>query len=461
MFQENDRLLCNDLKQSLEQTSVTCVEFVISKDGYRVPLINGATLHSIYSVERENDRFKLNDNDEFVVFIGFAGGLHILPYRKCDASIFVIPIEYSSFKEIFYGYDYSSLFKDISLRIGNINDLLEFSRLTKFKSYRIVIHPVIERLYPEEVLKTVREIKNTLNPIVLDNKTIGSFDKLWKHNAVRNLIDLENRAFDDEPLIIPQGKIILIAGAGPGLDNVIDEIINHRDRLFILAADTAGFILMKHGIKPDWVFTFDPQYYSRLSLLGMNKTIRIFHDPTAAISNTNLRKTLLLSDHPYSEYFTALGTDTPVLSNRTRNIGGSIVEFAKRYLKNTPIVTAGIDFGGTEFRYYASGSYINDYLLSVSGYFKPVESADSAFFYKYPIKHLRNGWFCDSLMETYAAGSNDKNISTLTMSPFVGYKKISSIKEIELPLNNQASKIMLSYPNDLSKIRDTIKMIKG
>jgi hypothetical protein len=83
--------------------------------------------------------------------------------------------------------------------------------------------------------------------------------RLWTRNIFRNL------AAFDENLFLPlprSGKPVVVCGAGPSLETCLALLSSLRERIFIVAADTAIGTLIAAGVVPDLVVCLEAQVYN-------------------------------------------------------------------------------------------------------------------------------------------------------------------------------------------------------
>lgn len=434
MFEKNRIFLSKEMISILEKTKDEKVDFKTSRDNkFLIPFYKGITFHSIYKPLEEGNRYT-GENDKLIIAIGFGAGYHLLELAKKGANILVIPVDYILLKAVLKEIDLTRYFNKNFLTFITLNELNEKFDLTKYSEYKIIIHPLIERIYSKETLEIVKSVKRILNNSITEVNTYKKFGKLWLKNIIKNLVFIsENREkIDTSPIIIDK-KVILVTGAGPSLEEQIDFIKDIRENIFIASADTSLKILTNHSIIPDAVFTFDAQHYSYYHFIDKNN-IRLFFDLTSSIRFLN-RATPLLSSYPLLIKLKER-INLPIISTRTRNIGGAIIDFFTNYFPDHPIVTIGIDYGIKKYKVYSKGTYIDDYRLINSNYLKTIDFYDATNFYKNRLTK-RDNWATTALLECYANDMlKSEKIYTLSDSPFLNLKKIES-KDKFLSLNKE------------------------
>jgi hypothetical protein len=258
--------------------------------------------------------------------------------------------------------------------------------------------------------------------------TIAKFGFVWQKNIDKNI----KRYFDDklcfDDLFI-KNKIILVCGAGYSLTQNIDFIKSNRQCFYIAAADTASLVLVRAGIYPDSIFSFDAQNISYKHFFALNdicEKVRLFVDFTSPINfcSDNVQTTLLFSSHPYGEVFKAAGWTTRHINSGCGNIGWAAAEFFADYMPQMPLVTVGLDYAYFRQYGYAKNSYLFDYCLTEQTYFKTANALDTKLFYRSRISQAEGDWTTTSLLSGYAKNSNH-SVLTLSDSPFCNLTHIS------------------------------------
>ncbi|OHD20841.1 MAG: hypothetical protein A2086_03725 [Spirochaetes bacterium GWD1_27_9] len=402
------------------------LDFKISKDNLFVPIFNNISLHSTYFPLKDGDKVTFsNEKDTICIAIGFGAGYHLVNYCKSGKKIIVIPEDLNLLYLILEKIDLSFFFNN-NLKIILKEDILEYFDFFEYKNYFLLIHPISQNIFKEEILDTIKYLKENLNPILLDINTQKKFGKIWQKNILKNILYLFENNFDFSPLFIE--KPLLIIGAGPSLDENLTQIKKYRQFFHIASADTAFQILIKHKIIPDSVFTFDAQNYSHLHFVGNNYTFRLFSDFCSPVRLKQIKQTMLFSNHPFINFFKSINFNPVFLPSDSRNIGGSIIDFFKIYFDEVPILTSGIDFAYFKNKNYSNGSYISLYKNINSNYFNTEEQIDANLFYKNNTIKKIDSWSASSLLNEYSNSVNDE-VFTISTSPFVNFKKVDSIEQ--------------------------------
>jgi hypothetical protein len=229
--------------------------------------------------------------------------------------------------------------------------------------FRIVRYPRLHQLYCDMYDPVEQRLHDGLNSLLNDASTIGRFAALWLNNFIRNI--------RQPGLIHPVSALFgrwsgtaVLLGAGPSLNNVLDDLKSERNGLYLVATDAALKPLMRCGIRPDLVISMDPQptlhYHvsglpkdevssipAVLSLIGSPQVFSLFRE-----------KYLYSTRHPISQLF---GTGDDELFNYTAvsSLGFRVaVEMGF-----DSIILAGLDFAFTGMHTYAWDSFFSDYCV--------------------------------------------------------------------------------------------------
>jgi hypothetical protein len=116
----------------------------------------------------------------------------------------------------------------------------------------------------------LRALEEEIRQFWQNRITLAHMSRLWLRNLFANLVALaaagsSRRAVGVEspaPQERASARPILVAGAGPSLEAALPRIARVRDRLTLLAVDTALPILADAGLPPDWVYALEAQHYN-------------------------------------------------------------------------------------------------------------------------------------------------------------------------------------------------------
>lgn len=152
----------------------------------------------------------------------------------------------------------------------------------------------------------------------------------------------------------------LVVGAGPSLDRNLPEIVRHRDRLLIVAADTALRPLLSAGVPPHFVVAVDPSEANARHLTDLpscpdtHLVAEGSLDPEALRHFAGRTFFFRVADHHPWPWLKSVGIDR----GRLRAWGSVLTTAFDLALTMgcDPIVFAGADLAFTDGRPYARGT---------------------------------------------------------------------------------------------------------
>lgn len=215
--------------------------------------------------------------------------------------------------------------------------------------------------------------KNSINA-----KTLERFGSLWLKNTVKNLdtvcktakIRSFRNAFSGCPAVVLAG--------GPSLIRHL-RCINKSDKNYlIIAVDTAVRACARAGIVPDFILSFDPQYWNYLHTAGQDTSGSILISE-AAVFPAALRQSyravfLAHSSVPFAHYLDEEDSADCLLA-----AGGSVATSAwdfARYMGANPIIMAGLDLAFPHKQTHFTGSTFEEAAHIYSSRLSPAESAN-------------------------------------------------------------------------------------
>jgi hypothetical protein len=118
-------------------------------------------------------------------------------------------------------------------------------------------------VFGKEYLKLIEETVEFIKRADANARTAGEFGRRWLRNFFKNL-DLLEEILSPPPLSLP----MIIAGAGPGLEEVIPFLkeVRRKGTMLILAVSSAALALESRGLIPDLVISTDGGNWARLHL---------------------------------------------------------------------------------------------------------------------------------------------------------------------------------------------------
>jgi hypothetical protein len=208
--------------------------------------------------------------------------------------------------------------------------------------------------------------------------TLKRFGKRWIKNEAANLAayrDLPGIALLKARFDFP----LLLVAAGPSLDKLRGKLLALAERCVIVAVDTALRFLKQEGVEPDFVASFDPQYWNTRHLDRVLPARSIFISESAVYPSALRRrqKTFLCSSHyPLGQLIEKQTGEKGMLGT-----GGSVAcgawDFSRFILKpseNSVIFIAGLDLAFPCLQTHYKGSLFEERSLFLAKRFCPAET---------------------------------------------------------------------------------------
>ena len=139
---------------------------------------------------------------------------------------------------------------------------ISFSRLDNIE-YAVI--PNYTKIFKEEYEDYLKQIKEYVNKDVMTRNTLivredcraknflYNLDCFWKESGTVELKRILSTINKDKYAAV-------LVAAGPSLDKNIEQLLNYKDKVFIVCVDAALRAMLKHGIRPDIIVTQDPEF---------------------------------------------------------------------------------------------------------------------------------------------------------------------------------------------------------
>ena len=323
--------------------------------------VNGSFVHSKYNPQEEARRildsefFQTAEAQSRCIFTGLGLGYLASQYiaRFPAAEAVIIEADMNIFLCCLAARRLDSFFRHrhLSLLIGiQPEEAASFLASTGWNSKILFKAPVSAEAYKSWygtffTLLERNKMKNSINA-----KTLERFGTLWLKNTVKNLgmlcttakIGCFKNAF-------PDAVAVVLAG-GPSLTAHLEQIKKSSKDFLIIAVDTAMRACLRAGITPDFILSFDPQYWNYLHTAGLDtgKSILISE---AAVFPAVLRqryRAVFLSESsvPFARYLEGKGGEQNGDDECVLAAGGSVATTAwdfARYIGAKSVIMAGLD----------------------------------------------------------------------------------------------------------------------
>lgn len=296
--------------------------------------------------------------------------------------------------------------KVLNLLWGYIESL-PIERLSGIKFYRN--QPNIQ-INPEFFLEIESKINTLFSSKMSDLLTKFEFERIWVRNSISNLLtyNSENtpRYKFKETIADYQNIPAILVSAGPSLRSQCNFIKENRDKVFLMACDTALKVLLKFEIIPDGVMTLDAQTHSYFHFLGEDLSkIPIFAD---FVTSPNLLRNFNFKSivHSLTAKFQVDASGKPfrevtaggdIVTNTIGDIGdvqsgGSVATSAFDILRQmgfSPIYLTGQDLAYTGREIHSTGTHHNEKWLTLINRKKSLEKINEEIVRKRETKYIK------------------------------------------------------------------------
>jgi len=211
------------------------------------------------------------------------------------------------------------------------------------------------QLFPEIYESVCESLRDEIATGWSNALTLTKFGRLYIRNALRNIrlvsrfSSVDSLSFGDET--------VLVLGAGPSLDDILDKIKAER-RFKIICVDTCLGALKDRGIVPDLVVILESQHWNLRDFIGCGgwnvKTAVDLSSLPATAENLSGGGYLFFTPWTKLRIFERLRRAglLPAVFPPLGSVGLSAVELARRLTRGR-IICVGIDFSYTADKYHA------------------------------------------------------------------------------------------------------------
>ena len=361
-----------------------------ARDGTLIPVFcDGKTMFSRYAPAREVESFGAGpspgdgqqeggDND-FLMVCGLGNGLHIqsLARRFPASPILVIERSREDIRWLTEHFDMEDLLSRRNLWIATVSE----AAAALVRHYNPLLHGNFRLLplrswmdqLPDEAESIRAAIQEALDSIAGDYSTQAHFGKIWLRNFFLNLA-IAPELGAAPPLPDPSGyREAFVAAAGPGLEGFFGGLQDPciRDKVYLIATDTALPALLRHSIRPDMAVTIDGQASSTRHFLqaiprsmvlaadisSCPGVIRRCHSsgcPVLLFKNNNPLPGLL------NQYLDERGLQgLPEIETGAGTVTAAAIDLA-RAMGFTQVQVGGGDFAYLDGKPYCRGTYFED-----------------------------------------------------------------------------------------------------
>ena len=394
-------------------------EIILSKTGIPIPVLyNGKTVDSRYDPQKESLRLleQIKPDTNFLIVIGIAGGVFIQTLLQTRKDIFVLAVEKSQADLKFL--QQIKIVKEISQEkrvclcsLEELENKIIEMYVPAFYGNLEVIEQRGWTIENKECLETINKSINKAVGIVSADFSVQShFGKLWHHNIISNIKNLEYANNIENAFKFPVEKTAVIVAAGPTLDTTIKMILTTRENFYVIATDTALSILISYKIIPEAVISIDGQNVSNVHFIHNEKTsfsntLFLFDlcansSAVNQVINNKGKLCYFTSGHPLCEYLNnhySLGL--PKLFSGAGTVTISAVDFALQAGFES-IITTGADFAYSNGKPYAKGTYLDRLYNQITNRMENIDKKFSALEFRTSLL-VRNKTYTTQILEAY------------------------------------------------------------
>jgi hypothetical protein len=232
-------------------------------------------------------------------------------------------------------------------------------------SLRLLVWPPAQRRFPEVSARLLEDAGRTIATLSAGFTTTAASGKRWIRNAAFHASVLDRHPEGDSLLRweLRRGtNPVVIAAAGPTLEDSLDEPALRRREVELWALPSALLPLTRRSIVPDLVVTSDPGFYARSHLRrAFESEIPVAAPITAARNLRRLAGPLaLFSNGTPLEELLFSGRELPVVPENG-SVAGIALELAL-LIGRDPIVFVGLDGCTSDLRTHARPSELDAYI---------------------------------------------------------------------------------------------------
>lgn len=240
----------------------------------------------------------------------------------------------------------------------------KFFQQTRHAVPPMLVHPVIGRERSAAAVEAGTLVAKAVQGARANAAARRRFEAPYLLNTIANLHHVVRARRLDACAALARGRPVVLAGAGPSLNRNIDDLRPYRDRVVLVATDTALKPLEDAGLAPDFVVAVDPGEMNARHLAcaqpGSRTTLvaEASVHPSAFVPFGDRVVTFRVADHAPWPWLRSRGIDPGCL-----RAWGSVLTTAFDFallLGGDPIVFIGADLAYTGGQPYCRGTVFED-----------------------------------------------------------------------------------------------------
>lgn len=248
--------------------------FNINNSNSFLNIIFIGTLENLIKIIENQILLKRNENKKFIFILfekleSFENLIKKIEFINDSIKInyFIINEKnLSNYNEYFYDSDVILLYSNYLYQVINFLDNIKFPSCNIFIFQDLYQNINIIKPFYDEILALINKKKINL-------ETAKKFGKKWIFNILKNRIHYLKNPNISVLKNIGKNLPSIIIGAGNSLYKNLDLIKKIKNYFIIIAVDTAFRVLVKGGIIPDFIVSFDAQSINNSYVLSIQEKI--------------------------------------------------------------------------------------------------------------------------------------------------------------------------------------------
>jgi hypothetical protein len=256
------------------------------------------------------------------------------------------------------------------------------------------------KAYPETAQRALIDLRHIVGIYNGNVNTTALFGKRWLRNTVHNYLAVD-RVSNGKP----KADLVVIAAAGPTLEESMETILTNRSAFYLIALPSSVSALLKRDLLPDLLVITDPGYYSGVHLMPVTKNPIKIAMPYTSVRDAGryASEIVLLNQGSYLENILLKRSAMPHLQVDSHGtVAGTALLIGR--LIGTSIVFAGLDLTAKDIQTHARPHAFDPLFENASMRTSPSQTA--RYFRGFENQLLRNQAKNIGALETYAGWFN-------------------------------------------------------
>jgi hypothetical protein len=376
------------LAAAAETWESTGITVTAAANGEPTALVNGCGIHSSRAPGNEAARlvracFSENPAQAgAVILLGFGLGWTAEAIARQDGQspLLIVEKRHELFRAALEARDLTPLFarKNLLFMISADSHAILAGLEVVKKTGRVIKNRALCELDADFYDEIGRLIEIWASKDRVNQATRDKFGKLWERNNRRNLSGLR----DIPGIRYFAGKLpfpVLLAAAGPTLDEIRPHIKALSERMIVIACDTSLRFLAQNDVIPHFAVSTDAQFWNYLHIAALPEA---FLRHVTLITESSVYP--LAVNAPFKNRFLFAPLYSPAKEAEARidpkgalGAGGSVATSAwdfARFIGADSIHAAGLDLAFPGYRTHYKGAVFEERIHAAAHRFKPAET---------------------------------------------------------------------------------------